>query len=85
MIHLSGKPDLVFVRRKAVLFVHGCYWTAKFAANTQRDRKHIDTLLQDGWRVGIVWECRIGKKVDPDILDEIEAFLNGQNTTAEWG
>lgn len=23
---LSGKPDLVFPRRRAVIFVHGCFW-----------------------------------------------------------
>lgn len=23
---LPGKPDLVFPRRRAVIFVHGCYW-----------------------------------------------------------
>lgn len=23
---LPGKPDLVFTRRKAVVFVHGCFW-----------------------------------------------------------
>lgn len=24
--HLPGKPDLVFPRRRAVVFVNGCYW-----------------------------------------------------------
>jgi DNA mismatch endonuclease (patch repair protein) len=24
--NLPGKPDLVFPRRKAVVFVHGCFW-----------------------------------------------------------
>jgi DNA mismatch endonuclease, patch repair protein len=24
--HLPGKPDLVFPRHKAVVFVHGCFW-----------------------------------------------------------
>ncbi|RUV66395.1 very short patch repair endonuclease, partial [Mesorhizobium sp. M1A.F.Ca.IN.020.30.1.1] len=23
---LPGKPDLVFPRRRAVIFVHGCFW-----------------------------------------------------------
>lgn len=23
---LPGKPDIVFVSRRAVIFVHGCYW-----------------------------------------------------------
>lgn len=24
--HLPGKPDLVFPRHKAMIFVHGCFW-----------------------------------------------------------
>lgn len=24
--HLPGKPDLVFVGRKKVIFIHGCFW-----------------------------------------------------------
>lgn len=24
--HLKGKPDIVFTRRRAAIFVHGCYW-----------------------------------------------------------
>jgi DNA mismatch endonuclease (patch repair protein) len=24
--HLPGKPDLVFARARAVVFVHGCFW-----------------------------------------------------------
>ncbi|MBS1823154.1 MAG: DNA mismatch endonuclease Vsr [Acidobacteria bacterium] len=24
--HLPGKPDLVFASRRAVIFVHGCFW-----------------------------------------------------------
>jgi DNA mismatch endonuclease (patch repair protein) len=24
--HLPGKPDLVFTRARAVVFVHGCFW-----------------------------------------------------------
>lgn len=23
---LPGKPDLVFAKRKAVIFIHGCFW-----------------------------------------------------------
>ncbi|MGY1920059.1 hypothetical protein ACW9IF_14210 [Pseudomonas tolaasii] len=23
---LPGKPDLVFIGRRAVIFVHGCFW-----------------------------------------------------------
>jgi DNA mismatch endonuclease (patch repair protein) len=73
---LPGKPDMVFPKLRAVLFVHGCFWhrhvgcqastipssnvdfwRSKLASNRRRDKKHIDALLRDGWRVGVVWEC----------------------------
>ena len=39
------------------------FWNAKFERNQQRDIRDIETLLDSGWRVGVVWECSIlGKK-----------------------
>lgn len=48
---------------------HGCrrtttpasnvrFWTAKFEANTLRDRKAIRLLRDEGWESLIVWECQ---------------------------
>lgn len=34
------------------------YWTEKFAANLQRDRRHAAALRRLGWRVLTVWECQ---------------------------
>ena len=72
---LPGKPDLVFPRWKAVVFVHGCfwhrhgcrpipadnrpYWVKKFAGNLKRDRRNIQALIQAGWKVAVVWECMV--------------------------
>jgi len=83
--NLPGKPDLVFPGRKAVIFVHGCYWhghdchlfrlpktrtgfwKAKIETNRRNDRRAIDALQQDGWRVLTVWECALrGKTRLPD-------------------
>ena len=39
------------------------FWQAKLERNKERDRKEIEQLLSDGWRVCVVWECAItGKK-----------------------
>lgn len=35
------------------------YWTAKIAANVQRDRRKTRQLRQLGWRVLVVWECEV--------------------------
>lgn len=75
---LPGKPDLVFPKHRAVVFVHGCFWhrhascryattpssnaefwQAKFDANVARDKRVTRQLRREGWRVFLVWSCRI--------------------------
>lgn len=33
------------------------YWQAKLARNVLRDRQHLDSLSELGWRAFVVWEC----------------------------
>lgn len=59
---------------------HGCkatttpvtnkeFWLKKFADNVARDELYIKTLLGEGWRVAVVWECSLkGKDADPDAV-----------------
>lgn len=35
------------------------FWADKFAANVARDRRTVRLLHENGWRVGIVWECAL--------------------------
>lgn len=75
---LPGKPDLVFPKYRAVVFVHGCFWhrhagcryattpssnaefwQTKFDANVARDKRVAGQLRKEGWRVFVVWSCRI--------------------------
>lgn len=91
---LAGRPDLVFARHRAVVFVHGCFWhrhagcrfattpseradfwSAKFAANVARDDAVRRKLLDDGWRLGIVWECALRKP---------EQVTASTNLVANW-
>lgn len=61
---------------------HGCkrsrmpssnreYWTAKIRRNTERDARSQAALEALGWKVRVVWECRIGEGVN-DLLRELE-------------
>jgi DNA mismatch endonuclease (patch repair protein) len=36
------------------------YWRAKIIANKSRDRRVETKLRKLGWRVFVVWQCRIG-------------------------
>jgi DNA mismatch endonuclease (patch repair protein) len=74
---LPGKPDIVLPGRKAVIFVHGCFWHRhdchffvwpktrvefwehKLNANHARDIEQQRELIEQGWRVGVVWECAL--------------------------
>lgn len=38
------------------------YWTAKFDRNVERDRRNVEALQADGWRVHTIWECELKKK-----------------------
>ena len=38
------------------------FWQAKFNRNRERDRSNTATLLSQGWKVIVVWECRLKKK-----------------------
>ena len=33
------------------------FWNEKISRNRERDAEAVRNLLEDGWRVGIVWEC----------------------------
>ena len=95
---LPGKPDLVFPRYRAVIFVNGCfwhghgcelyrfpksnteYWTKKIAANVTRDRKHLEQLLELGWRVLRVWECALKGKArleSDEVLTAASEWIRG--------
>lgn len=70
---------------------HGChlfkwpksraaFWRKKIESNMARDRRNIDTCLEGGYRVAIVWECVFkgrGKLPFDDLLDTIECWLVG--------
>ena len=68
--------------------VHGCkystipstrkeFWLEKFEANKKRDKAKIDSLLELGWRVLVVWECATK-------LKEKEEFEELIKQVTEW-
>jgi DNA mismatch endonuclease Vsr len=54
------------------------YWGPKLARNVQRDRNNAAKLRSLGWRLAIVWECRL--KADPDReIQRLQAFLERED------
>ena len=75
---------------------HGCrltatpktrasFWHAKFEQNVERDKRNIEELLKDGWRVMIIWECSIRNKASSleSVGEQILNFLTSDTRFAE--
>lgn len=45
------------------------YWSEKINRNVERDAQNIALLTELGWRVLIIWECQLKKKVAEQNLE----------------
>jgi DNA mismatch endonuclease (patch repair protein) len=77
-VRLPGAPDLVFPRKRVVVFVDGCFWhgcslcggfptgrefwDAKIRRTQERDQRYTAALEESGWRVVRVWEHDVRTK-----------------------
>ena len=50
------------------------FWINKIAGNRQRDLSNQTTLLQNGWKVIVVWECAVSKSSKLS-AEELEASI----------
>ncbi len=89
---LPGKPDIVFVKAKVVVFLDGDFWhgyrfpqwektLAKFWRNKigetrKRDQRNFAKLRCMGWRVIRIWEHSIEKDLDK-VIQKICHTLKG--------
>lgn len=93
--HLPGKPDIVFVSRRIVIFIEGDFWHGyrfpvwkhkltpfwkqKIESNRARDKRVAARLRRTGWRVLRVWEHEVKK--DPKMaVDRIVRALKRQDS-----
>jgi DNA mismatch endonuclease (patch repair protein) len=65
---------------------HAEFWAAMFDAKIARDRSVCRKLLDEGWRVAIVWECTLTK---PDQVvataELVSAWLHSNEPWLELG
>ena len=62
------------------------FWRAKIGKNIERDRKQFLTLIETGWRIGMVWECALkGKTRLPfdSVVNQCSIWLKSDNKTLE--
>jgi DNA mismatch endonuclease (patch repair protein) len=54
------------------------YWEEKIQQNLERDQRKIKLLKKDGWKVIVIWECKIKTKEQRNTeLDEIVKMILG--------
>jgi DNA mismatch endonuclease (patch repair protein) len=52
---------------------NAAYWSAKFLANAERDARNVAALEALGYRVHVVWECRLKDALK--VVEEVAALL----------
>jgi DNA mismatch endonuclease (patch repair protein) len=50
------------------------FWLEKFASNVARDKRNIAALIEAGWDVLVLWECRLRDK--DSVVRELRTFLD---------
>lgn len=54
------------------------FWAAKIARNRANDDRAVSRLVDEGWRVGTVWECALRGRTrlpEDEVLDRCEQWL----------
>lgn len=59
------------------------FWNAKFRSNVERDKRHLRSLQESGWRVATVWECALRREGQADTVRELTDWLSSTEPTYE--
>lgn len=61
---LPGKPDLVFPRHKAVVFVHGCFWHRHAGCKIATTPKSNTPFWVDKFEKNMARDSRVGAELE---------------------
>ena len=61
------------------------FWQEKITRNQANDSKSINLLLENNWKVGVVWECSIrgATKDHGRVINTISEWLRGESSFIE--
>ncbi|MBO4665346.1 MAG: DNA mismatch endonuclease Vsr [Paludibacteraceae bacterium] len=52
------------------------FWQNKIKYNRARDQKNYDTLINAGWQVIVLWQCKLTKQELEPIMQSVAIVLN---------
>lgn len=61
------------------------YWRPKILRNVEREQLRRQELEALGWKVIVVWECELKKKVRDTRLAELETEIRNQKKRCKYG
>ncbi|TPL56898.1 DNA mismatch endonuclease Vsr [Mesorhizobium sp. B2-4-4] len=73
---LPGKPDLVFRKRKKIIFVHGCFWHGHSEQSCKRGKPPKSRLEY--------WEPKLARNVERDKRNQAALGSLGWKTMVVW-
>ena len=63
-------------------------WKKKFSDNQQRDKRVLEKLLEDGWRVAVIWECATREdEIFENVITQLDYWIkedDGQYFETEY-
>ena len=71
---LPGSPDLVFPSRRAVVFVHGCFWHRHEGCRLASTPKSNEAF----------WQAKFGRNVERDARQQRELRALGWRVLVVW-
>lgn len=60
------------------------FWKNKISGNVNRDEANVTTLIEKGWRVGVVWECALKGRARLDYSDAIQQCTRWIKSDEKW-
>ena len=74
--NLPGKPDVVFESRKAVIFIHGCFWHQHSSPTCRKSI--LPTTRRD------FWEAKLKRNVERDAQQILQLGEMGYRVLVVW-
>jgi len=60
------------------------FWEEKRKANLERDERKVTELLNEGWRVAVVWQCALEQtETLTNTIDTLETWINSEDNQCE--